>query len=453
MVSDKSFKKFVLSSLIVISLIAVFVMAAPIDNSRIRSPANGLGFSSNNNASSVPAWQLFNVTFQNASNVDANSVTNATAVTFLVNGSWGSGGAVWFYLGNASVCSPYSGGALGAITNVSCSGYLNASALFNGTLLSDGYYTVNASVWNGSTATLPLNGVKQGNLTTYLIDNTDPGTASFTTLTSGNNFSTRGLGGNLNITVNAVDSLANVSAVVVYLVNSTGSSAGNVTLYASQAQSTSVWFASLNVSHFVDGIYNLTVLVNDTVGNFNRTANATNYLKNLIIDNTLPSASASCSPTSVDVGDAFPCTCSGSDALSGVNGTSTSSTAPEGTGVPQSSGSFTFTCTVSDRAGLSITSTVGYSVDEASSSTSSGSSGGSGSSGSTTSSGSSSSSSNSTSNSTGSAGSSVGAGGSGQGQGETPSESSGGLSMAWIIGIIVALVIIVGIVVMIKRKN
>ncbi|MGV8142437.1 MAG: hypothetical protein ACP5NS_02260 [Candidatus Pacearchaeota archaeon] len=464
MVTDKGFNKFFLPSLIVIVLLALLVIAAPIDNSKIRSPASGLNFSSNNNASSVPAWQLFNVTFQNASDGNANSITNGTAVTFLVNGSWGTGGAVWFYLGNASVCSPYSGGALGAITNVSCSGYLNVSRLFNGTLLSDGYYTVNASVWNGSTATLPLNTVKAGNLTTYIIDNTDPGTASFQTLTSGNNFSTYILGGNLNITLNAVDNLANVSNVVVFLVNSTGSLAGNVTLYATQAGSTPTWFASLNVSHVPDGTYNLTLLVNDTAGNFNRTANGTTYsaqaiLRNMIIDNTLPVATATCSPATVDVGDAFPCSCSGSDALSGVNNTAASSTAPEGTSTPQSSGTFDYTCTIVDRVGLSKSSVATYTVQEGGSAgSSSGGSSGGGTTGSvvagtTTPAGSSGTSDPATESSTGSVGSATGAGNTGQSQESGSSSTLGGLSMSWIIAIIVIAAIVIGIVVMVNRRR
>ncbi len=460
MVAYKSSFKVVLPLLVIIALFALFVMAAPIDNSKIRSPSSGVNFSSNNNASSVPAWQLFNVTFQNASDGNANSITNATAVTFLVNGSWGSGGATWFYLGNASICSAYSAGGLGAITNVSCSGYLNASALFNGTLLSDGYYTVNASVFNGSGALLSLNSVKALNLTTYLIDNTDPGTASFSALTSGNNFSTHVLGGNLNITVNAIDSLANVSAVVVSLVNATGSLAGNVTLYASRAEATSIWFASLNVSHVPDGVYNLTVLVNDTVGNFNRTANGTVYsaeaiLRNMIIDNTLPVATATCSPTTVDTGDAFPCSCAGSDSLSGINSTSASSTSPNNLGIPQSSGTFQYTCTVIDRVGLSKSATTTFTVEEGSAGSGTGSSSG-GSAGSAGSGTGSSGGSTPPSNgsSTGSAGSGSNSGGSGQAQGSAGSGSnSGGFSLGWIIAIIVIAAIVVGIIVMVKRKN
>lgn len=448
-------------------VIAVFVLAAPIDNSKIRSPSTGLNFSSNSlGNATVSAFQFFNVTFWNASDGNVNSIINATAVTFWYNTS----ANVWAIVGNASICSPYSGGTLGAIANVSCFGYLNASSWHNGTIVKEGYYTVNATVFNTSGgADNLLNSVKMGNLTTILIDNSDPSSATFQTLTSGNNFSTKVLGGNLNITISAVDNLANISSVVFFIVNATGSIAGNVTLYAAQAQSTPIWHATLNTSHVPDGTYNITALVNDTAGNFNLTANGTTYaanaiLTNLIMDNTAPGATATCSPSTVDLEDAFPCTCSGSDNLAGVNTTSGSSTSPDGTGTPINTGTFTYTCTVSDKAGNTKSSTATYTVQSSggsglsspsSSSASSSSTGtSSGSSGSTGSAGSSGSTGPTSSNGSGNVGAGAGAGGSGQGIGADKTGASGsGFGMGWIIALVVAVVIVVVIVVMMKRKQ
>jgi len=124
------------------------------------------------------------------------------------------------------------------------------------------------------------------------------------------------------------------------------------------------WNISINTSTINDGVYNISVYVNDTLNN----VVATNVSLNVRIDNTAPTSNPSCSPTTVQTGDTFPCSCSGSDATSGINSSATSgsSNSPEGTGTPSSTGSFTFSCKVVDMSKNSKTNSVTYIVEQVS---------------------------------------------------------------------------------------
>ena len=263
----------------------------------------------------------------------------------------------------------------------------------------------------------------------------------------------------LNVTVS--DARTGIASVTFNVINA-ATGVVNDTIIGIE-EGANQYSANFNLSHYPDGTYNITFMVYDTAGNYNFTANGTTYaansiLTNIIIDNTRPTVTAACSPTNVDVGDAFPCSCTSSDATSGINSTSTTSTSPDGTGSIVNTGSFTYTCSVVDRAGNTQASNVNYVVDSGSSSSSSSgssssSSSSSGSTGSTGASSGSSASDPSTGSSTGSAGASSGSGASGQGQGSESAGVIGGLSMGWIIAIIVIAAIVVGIIVMVKRRN
>ena len=103
-----------------------------------------------------------------------------------------------------------------------------------------------------------------------------------------------------------------------------------------------------------DGNQTINVWANDTVNNF--------QLNNSFVvqgDSTGPSASASCTPTSVNTGDVVTCTCSGSDTGSGLSSTSSDET-------PSTSrtGSFTYTCTATDNAGNTASDTKTYTVNQ-----------------------------------------------------------------------------------------
>lgn len=120
-------------------------------------------------------------------------------------------------------------------------------------------------------------------------------------------------------------------------------------------------FTDGNLTNLADGSHQMLFYLNDTKGTIR--LNSTNYV---VTDTVNPAATATCSPSSVNVGAAFPCTCSGSDATAGLNSslTSGSSTSPDGIATTANSGSFTYTCAVTDYAGNSHSLTATYSVSE-----------------------------------------------------------------------------------------
>ncbi len=71
-----------------------------------------------------------------------------------------------------------------------------------------------------------------------------------------------------------------------------------------------------------------------------------------------PTATATCSPSTIAAGDSFPCTCSGTDSAGTV--TTSGSTSDTST-----VGSFTYTCTVTDGEGNTANATASYTVEAA----------------------------------------------------------------------------------------
>ncbi len=132
---------------------------------------------------------------------------------------------------------------------------------------------------------------------------------------------------------------------------------------------------TLSLSGNLDGKRLLQIYVNDTVNNF--ALNNTNTLY-LDIDSTNPTVTVSCSDTIE--GESFPCSCSSSDATSGLNSSkeSKTSTSDDGTEIPTLTGSFTYTCVQYDYAGNKAEASTTYVISGASSNTGGG--GGSGSS-------------------------------------------------------------------------
>lgn len=105
-----------------------------------------------------------------------------------------------------------------------------------------------------------------------------------------------------------------------------------------------------------------------TIGTLNSTAVTIN-------ESTSPVPSASCSPSEVYEGESFPCTCTATDSQTNASGVSTtrgSSTAPEGTGTPETAGTFTYTCSATDYAGNSASSSTTYTVLDVGGTTTSG---------------------------------------------------------------------------------
>ena len=92
--------------------------------------------------------------------------------------------------------------------------------------------------------------------------------------------------------------------------------------------------------------------------------NSTN-ISIFILDTIAPTATFSCSPSSVSRGSTVTCTCSGTDSGSGINSSATSAATTPST---SSTGTFTATgCSVTDYAGNSDTATDTYTVTSSSS--------------------------------------------------------------------------------------
>ena len=271
--------------------LAFFVLAVS-DGIKVRAPTSGTNYSAGNYTGNIPT--LFNVSFVNGTIgtvvVDTNGSTALFNATFWINIS----ATQWVEVGNSTQCLTHEAG--GFSNNMSCWAVLNASSLYNGSIVSDGYYTINATVWNG-TARLFINAT---NMTTIMIDNKGPSLVSVVDANLNRsylNFSTISLSGaNATINFTVSDALANVSTVIFNLINSSGNV--NATIIGIAENSAGRYSAKINITHFPQGKYNITVFANDSVGNFNATANDSfAEVTSVGFDNTVP-AVAIITPTS-----------------------------------------------------------------------------------------------------------------------------------------------------------
>ncbi len=231
----------------------------------------------------------------------------------------------------------------------------------NTTGFADGNYTI--TVFSNDTAGNTNNTAR---LIDIRFDNTRP-------LAFSNNISSPLSGTNHTGTkifnVSLVDALTGIQVVYFNVTNGTGGQ--NATYTATREGTTTRYSVSVSTAEMKDGNYTVTVFINDTAGNLNSSAATTSIL----FDNTAPVVSVSCSPATVTAGESITCTCTRSDATSGINtvnfnaNPSTSST-----------GTYTSECTVSDLAGNSASASNTYRVESGGSGVS-GSGGGGGGSG------------------------------------------------------------------------
>jgi len=135
-----------------------------------------------------------------------------------------------------------------------------------------------------------------------------------------------------------------VQGVNITIYNSSGSI--NVSYLASNVTG-KYWNVSINTNQFSDGIYNLTIVANDTLNNLNVTS------FNITIDNTAPIGTLTCDSSSVSLSGIITCTCLANDSLSGIDSSSYLSSFNPPTG---SVGTFTTSCTFADLAGNTGTS-------------------------------------------------------------------------------------------------
>jgi len=235
-------------------------------------------------------------------------------------------------ISNYSVYVSIDGGAWSKYTNTSVKGYINATLT-----ASQGNYSFKIAAVN----TTGIEGTNSSQVW-MVVDTTNP-TLSYNSNTEINN----GGANRTYIFVNVTATDTNNDTITFFLYNSTGLVYSNQTNYTI---TTINWTGLPN-----DEVYYFNVTVNDTATNSNSTSTRIFYL-----DGTNPTASAICSPSSVTAGASFPCTCTGSDNL--AVSTSTGSSTSGSTSDTFSTGIFTYTCTVTDKAGNSVSATASYTV-------------------------------------------------------------------------------------------
>lgn len=280
-----------------------------------------------------------NYTVPSLANAQANNITqvNITLPSVFVllanstNSSWGSGSTSAFSI-QGRVLSWTN--ATAGVINGSVIG-VNQTFGFNATVLTPGNYnlTVTATNWSNVYTT---------NVAVRINDTLVPDvSAANVTLAHRANVT-----GVIILNVSVVDN-GPVDSVLFNITNSSGS-----VVSVTATNPTSIyWNATLTTSSYADGVYNVTILANDTFGSVNHTTYIGGNLNNsaiieIIIDNTAPTATALCTPNPVTSGQTITCSCSGTDATSGVLSESADTT-PSTT----ETGPHTFSCSVTDYAG------------------------------------------------------------------------------------------------------
>ncbi|MBI4152523.1 PGF-pre-PGF domain-containing protein [Candidatus Woesearchaeota archaeon] len=252
--------------------------------------------------------------------------------------------------------------------------------------LSDGYYNitelvavfVNASEtkFQNFTALKNTDGtpITQGSL--LVIDNTFPELVGWNQSDRYNYTGNDLINLTITVTNNSRGSLSDISGTTLHAVTiqiSNNSNPFNLTTTLKNAGVSPALNSSYNLSFnwtnydMAEGNHTATAFFNDTAGNMNNSETRT-----FIIDVTNPTATVTCSPSTVDVGQAVTCTCTGSD---NVNGSGIRETTLADSGVYQTTTAGTFTsatCTTTDQVGLNATGTASYTVTAAATSGSGG---------------------------------------------------------------------------------
>jgi len=439
----------IFSCLLIAILLGFFVIAELGTNDAIIvSPSSGSNFTN------LSLGQTFlNVTFLNGTGI-TGEVAASFNVTFLVNNTFLANGTVnltgkWMQVANGTgICV-----RIGDGPRFSCA--VNSSNI-NFTLL-EGTYSLTANITNAT----------MGNITnlanssqTIKIDRSAPrvGTSNFTgTFAQGVNLSSINTAGLFTINISIDDVVLGVQTVRVNITNRS-SGVSNRTLTLTREGTTNQFITTINTSHYMDGVYNLTVMANDSLNNLNNSA----VLENIIFDSNAPTIdSFSCTPNPAEEDESITCSCSASDPVAGMNlsyGSSGISTTVNPSSA-QTGPSFEVGCSVQDNAGNVRSATTTYSVialGGSGSGSSGGSSSGNGSSGSGSSGNGSSGSGGgtglspeSTSGSEG-AGSNEGASDNSLGQNDL---SSSGMGIKVILIIVLAAIVVTAIIVMVRKKK
>jgi PGF-pre-PGF domain-containing protein len=289
----------------------------------IVSPANSTNYSGN---------AVFNVSYINVT----DGITNAVNATFYYNYS-----GVWTLIGTVPCSNNY---------NNNCNGTLNTSGLH------DGRYTLNVTLNNGTTT---LNMGAGGNVSTYNVtfDHTGPSVLNFNVKMTNGTFITTNRANLSGVTlylfnVSVNDSWMNISSVYFNISYSNGTQI-NYTRAINVTLTNYTWMVNLtNVSS--DAIIYIRAVANDTLNNINNTE-----IFQITLDDTTPTASFACSPTSVTSSGTVDCTCTPADNLAGIDSTLTSYISKPSVSTV---GTFTLNCSFYDFAGNFGSTTATYTV-------------------------------------------------------------------------------------------
>ncbi len=196
----------------------------------------------------------------------------------------------------------------------------------------------------------------------FTIDRTPPNSSIIGAPVAGWNVS-----GTFLINATVEDALTAIASVKFGISNASANELFNV---SATKTSGNIWGTTIytNITDLPDGKYNISAYTYDHAGNLN----STNKIQ-ITIDNTLPLVSYSCSPATSTQGNAVACTCTASDATSGVNTSAYIYTASPPT---TDTGSHTLTCYATDYSNNTGTITTTYNVELGGGGAGSGSGGG-----------------------------------------------------------------------------
>jgi len=285
----------------------------------------------------------------NISILSTDPQTNSTLMSFNVTLYCNkSGGSVYLRL---------AGDKISTIWNATQNTTIFENATFRISSLTEALRMYNCSAYadNGSVLDAKWS-VAIKNIT---IDNTPPN-VTFSGIT--NTINNGNYSGIIMLNVSANDTTMGVGNVYFNITDSNGIQIN----FSKASVSGSYYNLTVDTSVFLDGKYNVTVYANDTVLN---NLNKTEWIQ-IVMENTGPIVTFSCSPSAVNIGYPITCSCSGT-AASEVN--STTFTASPST---DSAGTFTTSCTVTSYFGKSTSANATYTVSHSGGGTTTGGSGG-----------------------------------------------------------------------------
>ena len=307
---------------------------------------NGFGFSVNENITNE-----FNITVNNTDLFTINNITNVTfsipdTFVFVAGTNITGANEVDSLFSNTTTNITWANGTLGYLINGSIVGSGNDSFFtFNYTTTIPGSYNITVTTVSAQGVNITAQ-----NISVEVNDTTAPFSLNYTGASPATTANLSQDNIIVNITVNDTDGAfaGTLDTVRYYIHYPNGTEFNNTN---TTTNSDSIKFTGL-----INGTWFINISANDTAGNENYTV-ATSRI--VVIDTEAPSASASCSPSSVTQGATVTCTCSGTDGFSGINSTATTAGSTPSTA---DTGTYSYGCSVTDFAGNSDSSTVEYSV-------------------------------------------------------------------------------------------